>query len=110
MSCPAAQCSTSIPHSFTFPSCSSAAEKRRKKAADRTAKKAIRKPVPVSAVPPVASNPALRDKLRQMRVVQRNLVYVVGLPLDIAKETVSAVHVRVTGVAWHLQRCPQRRL
>ncbi|CAE7938736.1 Cnot4, partial [Symbiodinium sp. KB8] len=59
----------------------SAAERRRKKA---TKKAAGRKVVPAAVI---GSSPALRDKLRQMRVVQRNLVYVVGLPLDIAKET-----------------------
>ena len=82
----------------------SAAERRRKKA---TKKAAGRKVVPAAVI---GSSPALRDKLRQMRVVQRNLVYVVGLPLDIAKETVGGTWSRrMLARAHSLSLCTCRR-
>ncbi len=69
--------------------CSLLAEKKRKKAAEKTAKKAARGKTSLTAANGTGpASAAMREKLRHMRVVQPNLVYVVGLPLDIAKETV----------------------
>ena len=72
--------------------CRLLAEKKRKKAAEKTAKKAARGKTSLTAANGTGpASAAMREKLRHMRVVQPNLVYVVGLPLDIAKETVGAL-------------------
>ena len=88
--------------------CRLLAEKKRKKAAEKTAKKAARGKTSLTAANGTGpASAAMREKLRHMRVVQPNLVYVVGLPLDIAKETVCNKSSAAAPRAREHQHCAQ---